>query len=196
MRCRLVLSAFLLFTVTTEVSAEQTIVLFRHAEKPSGGYGQLTCRGLNRALALPSVLLGKFGRPTHLYAPDPTVKVSDGAGLFYYVRPLATIEPTAVRVRMNVWTRYGYTDIKGLQQSLISTAKANSTIFVAWEHIYLQRLVQRIMNKYGAGQAVPSWPENDYDSLYVVHVSYGNPITASFYRDREGLDGQSTTCPN
>ena len=82
-------------------------MFFRHGEKPSRGYGQLTCQGLNRALALPSVLLAKFGRPQYLYAPNPNVKISDPSGLSYYDRPLATIEPTAVRVGRDVWTRYG-----------------------------------------------------------------------------------------
>ncbi len=67
--------------------AEETIVFFRHGEKPSGGYGQLTCQGLNRALALPDVLIGRFGTPDYLYAPNPAVKISDPAGRFFYVRP-------------------------------------------------------------------------------------------------------------
>jgi hypothetical protein len=39
----------------------ETIVCVRHGEKPPGSFGQLTCRGLNRSLALPDVLLKKFG---------------------------------------------------------------------------------------------------------------------------------------
>src|SRR4051812_47167493 len=98
MRQRLLLSAFILLVVTiSEAHAQQTIVFFRHGEKPSGGYGQLTCQGLNRALALPSVLLPKYGKPDFLYAPNPNVKIPDSAGEFYYDRPLATIEPLAIR---------------------------------------------------------------------------------------------------
>lgn len=77
----------------------ETIVCIRHGEKSPDGLGQLTCRGLNRALALPKVLLGKFGSPQFVFAPNPTQKVdakSEKAG-YYYVRPLATIEPTAIR---------------------------------------------------------------------------------------------------
>jgi hypothetical protein len=40
----------------------ETIVGIRHGEKPLLGLGQLTCKGLNRALALSQVLLEKFGR--------------------------------------------------------------------------------------------------------------------------------------
>lgn len=176
--------------------AQQTIVFFRHGEKPSGGLGQITCQGLNRALALPAVLIGRFGRPDYLYAPDPTVKIRDAAGSFYYVRPLATIEPTAIRVGRSVNTHYGFNEITGLRSLLITSRKANTTIFVAWEHLYLQRLVQNIMNLYGGGVTVPAWPSADYDSLYVVRVNYvGTSVNASFHREAQGLNGQPTACP-
>jgi hypothetical protein len=187
---------FALIFVAVEAHAQQTIVFFRHGEKPTGGYGQLTCQGLNRALALPAVLLAKFGRPSYLYAPDPGVKISDPAGSFYYVRPLATIEPTAIRVGLSVNANYGYNDVQGLQNILIRSAKADTTIFVAWEHAQLVRVVQNIMNAYGGGAAVPAWTSGDYDSLYIVRVDYnGGTISARFERDREGLNGQSTVCP-
>jgi len=190
------LATFLILASVIDARAEQTIVFMRHGEKPSGGYGQLTCQGLNRALALPDVLLTKFGKPTYLYAPSPAVQIVDSAGSFYYVRPLATIEPTAVRVGMNVRTKYGYTDIATLEAALITSSKADSTIFVAWEHAYLQKVVQNIMNDYGGGATVPAWVTGDYDTLFVVRVQYaGETITARFSKDQEGLNGQPTTCP-
>jgi hypothetical protein len=176
--------------------AEQTIVFFRHGEKPSSGNGQITCQGLNRALALPDVLFAKFGRPHWLYAPNPAVKISDPGGSFFYVRPLATIEPTAIRAGLSVNTAYGYNNVSGLQSVLIKSSKANSTIFVSWEHAYLVRVVQSIMNSYGGGQRVPAWTTGDYDSLYVVHVNYtATGIHATFERDAEGLNGMPTACP-
>jgi hypothetical protein len=187
----------LFMAVAADVGAEQTIVFFRHGEKPSGGYGQITCQGLNRALALPAVLAAKFGKPAYLYAPNPTVKVSDPAGSFYYVRPLATIEPTAIRLGMPVNTKYGFSEIDRLQASLITSTKANSTTFVAWEHAYLVKVVQKIMTAYGGGFLVPAWTSGDYDSLYVLRVNYGSTgITAQFERDREALNGQPTACPS
>ncbi len=176
--------------------AQQTIVFFRHGEKPSAGLGQLTCQGLNRALALPDVLIGKFGTPDYLYAPNPGVKISDPAGSYFYVRPLATIEPTAIRARKSVNTNYGYNNINGLHGVLIRESKANTTIFVSWEHDYLVRIVRYLMSLYGNGQTVPSWTSGDYDSLYILKVDYsGSGISARFERDRENLNGLSTVCP-
>lgn len=179
------------------LSAEQTIVFFRHGEKPSGGLGQLTCQGLNRALELPRVLLDKFGTPDYLYAPNPAVKMNDPAGSFYYVRPLATIEPVAIRAGKSVNTRYGYNDVAGLKRVLVTPSKANDTLFVAWEHAYLVKIAQSIMTSYGGGFTVPAWTTGDYDSLYVINVVYGadGSIRARFSRDYERLNGLPTTCP-
>jgi hypothetical protein len=190
------LAILLLAVMSVQAYAEETIVFLRHGEKPSGGYGQLTCQGFNRSLALPLVLTSKFGKPNVIYAPSPAVKVTDTAGSFYYVRPLATIEPTAIKLVMPVNTKYGYNAIATLQTALISTGYANSTIFVAWEHLQLVKLVQNIMNAYGGGVTVPAWPSTDYDSLYVVRVNYvGTTVNAQFTHESEGLNGQPTACP-
>ncbi|MCU1383479.1 MAG: hypothetical protein JWL71_2176 [Acidobacteria bacterium] len=179
-----------------DAHAEETIVFFRHAEKPSSGLGQITCQGLNRALALPGVLFNLYGRPAYAYASNPAVKIADPGGSFYYVRPLATIEPAAIRAGISVNTGYGYTDVVGLQSVLINSAKANAVVFVAWEHAYLVKIVQSIMTKYGGGTTVPAWVSGDYDSLYVVHVAYtASGTTAWFEHTHEGLNGQPTSCP-
>jgi hypothetical protein len=57
------LAVVMMMLATASARAQQTIVFIRHGEKPSGGYGQITCQGLNRALALPDVLLAKYGKP-------------------------------------------------------------------------------------------------------------------------------------
>ena len=193
---KVITTVFVLLVVGVGSLRAETIVFFRHGEKPTGGYGQLTCQGLNRALALPDVLIPRYGRPDSLYAPNPAVKITDQAGSFFYVRPLATIEPTAIRLGLSVNTGYGYSDIPGIEGRLITSSKASSTIFVSWEHIYLQKIVQDIMNKYGGGVTVPAWTSGDYDSLYIVDLSYpGGTPTATFRREAQGLDGQSTSCP-
>jgi hypothetical protein len=174
----------------------ETLVFMRHGEKPSGGYGQITCQGLQRALALPDVLTTRFGTPQYIFAPNPSPKVTDPAGSFYYVRPLATIEPTAIKLGMPINAQYGYSDIAGLQAELLKSTYASSTIFIAWEHLKLKDLVQNLMNVYGGGATVPSWGSTDFDSLYVVTLTKtGGAITATFDHQYEGLNGLSTSCP-
>ncbi len=188
---------FVLFGLASNARAEQTIVFFRHAEKPASGLGQLTCQGLNRAIQLPDVLFARFGKPDWAYAPNPTTKIPDASGSYYYVRPLATIEPAAIRAGLSVNTKYGYPEISGLQSLLITPSKADSTIFVAWEHENLVKVVQSIMNAYGRGARVPAWVTGDYDSLYVVRVNYSSngSISARFEHEFEGLNNQPTSCP-
>ena len=152
----------------------ETIVLVRHGEKPLGGLGQLTCKGLNRSLALPSLLIGRYGKPDFIYAPNPSVKVNDGhvVPTYFYLRPLATIEPTAIRLGMPVNTQIGYLQIGKLQRELLQPAYAHSLIFVAWEHVMLREFAQHMLHYYGTGAAqVPEWPNSDYETIYVFHIT-------------------------
>ena len=195
MRRILCIASVLLSCSGLNASAEQTLVFLRHAEKPAAGLGQLTCQGFNRSLALPTVLISRYGAPDFVYAPNPEVKMVDSGTSYYYVRPLATIEPTAIRAGKSVNTKYGFNELSGLESLLIQSSKANSTIFIAWDHTYMPQLVQHIMNEYGGGVKVPAWVTGDYDSLYVVRVNYTGSISATFHIEKEGLNGQPTSCP-
>ena len=192
----LCLTVFALLFAASPLRAEQTIVFLRHGEKPAAGLGQITCQGLQRALRLPDVLSRMYGPPDQIYAPNPNVLVPDPAGAAYYVRPLATIEPTAIRFGLGVKTKYGYPEIDRIIPLLITPTKDNWKVYVAWEHQYLAKMVQQIMTTYGGGATVPGWNGGDYDSLYVVRVTYGaNGPVARFQHDYQGLNSQPTSCP-
>lgn len=151
---------------------QETIVLIRHGEKPQGGLGQLTCKGLNRALALPQLLTGRYGKPDFIYAPNPSVMVSDHSSSGYsYVRPLATIEPTAISLGLPVNTQIAFDRIDLLQQALLQPSFEDSKIFVAWEHAKLRDFAVQMLKRYGTGGAdVPDWPGGDYETIYVFHI--------------------------
>jgi hypothetical protein len=107
----------------------ETIVFVRHGEKPLAGLGQLTCQGLNRALALPNELITKFGKPNNIYAPNPTGKVDGPANNFDYVRPLATIEPTAIRLEMPVNCDFRFDNIEALEKRVAEPEPQRSVAF-------------------------------------------------------------------
>jgi hypothetical protein len=174
----------------------ETVVCIRHGEKPAAGLGQLTCQGLNRALRLPQVLIGKFGKPDFIFAPDPNQMNHDPAGEFCYVRPLATIEPTAIQCSLPVNTHFGFKDIAGLEQELTKPVYAGATIFVAWEHKYLDDFVKDMVKASGGDiSQVPGWPGNDFDSIFVIRLAHNKGgTTATFTHDTEGLNNLSTDC--
>lgn len=185
----------ILFISISNVFATETIVIMRHAEKPAGGLGQITCQGLNRALALPRVLISKFKRPASIFAPDPRDQVNDGQ-LYYYVRPLATIEPTAIQLTMPVNTAYGFSDTKGVVDALLSPQHHQDTVFVAWEHLMAVVIARDIVGRLHANISIPEWPHGDYDSLYVLTIDWNTPTpTVNFTHDYEGLNNLSSNCP-
>ena len=175
----------------------ETIVLIRHGERPPAGLGQLDCQGLNRALALPAVIKREFGRPDAIYAPDPSETKPDRGIAYDYVRPLATVEPTAIAMGLPVHAAIGGTHIDTLQQELERPANRGSLVLVAWEHAELVKLVRRLMTDHGGSpNAVLDWKGSDFDSIYIVRLSWtGDNATANFERRAEHLDGQSTMCP-
>jgi hypothetical protein len=175
--------------------AVETLVCLRHGEKPPGGLGQLNCRGLNRALALPDVLLKKYGQPQFIFAPSPNEKI-DGDPGYYYVRPLMTIEPTAVRCGLPVNTGFGYLQIKGLENELGKPPYQNATVFISWEHVLLHDFVKNIMKDNGGNPSqVPNWSGKDYDSIYLVKITRsGGHTSVSFTLDHEGLNNLGDDC--
>ncbi len=189
-----------LLCIASGAPAQETIVAIRHAEKPLGGLGQLSCEGLNRALALPKVLIARFGRPDAIYAPNPGVEVNDGGKQMYsYVRPLITIEPTAIALGMPVNAQIGFLDIEKLQSELTAPVYNHALIFVAWEHFMLNQLARKMLQSFGDDpSAVPPWPNSDYDRIYVFTIR-GNGASRKlvFREEHEGLNGSlSDSCPS
>jgi len=178
--------------------ADETIVMVRHGEKPEQGLGQLNCQGLNRSLALPAVLQKKFDRPAAIFAPNPGIQKSDRGQLYNYIRPLATIEPTAIALELPVNTQYGLEDIDHLQTALLAPAYQEATILVAWEHHLLEQAARKLLAENGGNPAVvPLWDEHDYDSIYIITVTShaDGKRSASFRHEVEGLNLLPTTCP-
>jgi hypothetical protein len=177
----------------------ETIVCIRHGEKPPGGLGQLTCRGLNRALALPAVLLAKYGSPQFVFAANPTQKADgkDGKEGHFYIRPLMTIEPTAVRCGLPVNVQFGSKEIKDLENELQKPVYKSATIFIAWEHVLLDDFVKALVKDYrGDPTQVPPWPRDDYDTIFVVRITRSEGReSVSFTIDYENLNNLSDACP-
>jgi hypothetical protein len=196
----------------------QKLILIRHGEKPSNGLGNLDCKGLNRSLALPQVLLSKFGKPDYIFAPNPARKVIDHGIKYNYIRPLVTIEPTAIKCNLPINSDYGLTDIEGLLEELSLEKYKDKIIFVAWEHKNLDKFAKLFSklhvgkyntsrtaydpdctqsgssdNPYRVVKPIPDWPSDDFDSIFIF---WKHPVgTYLFSIDHEELNDVSDKCP-
>jgi hypothetical protein len=196
---RFLLNAVCLLLFITCARAQETIVAIRHAEKPPTSLGQLTCKGLNRALALPKVLIPRYGKPDRIYAPDPGTRVGQLGNLSYsYVRPLMTIEPTAIQLELPVNALIGFKNVGQLRKEILAHENANSVIYLAWEHVYLNEFAKRLLKAYGKDQsAVPDWPNDEYDRIYVFRIKdMDGKKELTFSVESQGLTGSlSDKCP-
>ncbi len=175
----------------------ETIVLIRHGEKPAAGLGQLSCQGLNRALALPAVIRKIFGKPAAIFAPNPAEQKPDNGTMYDYVRPLATVEPTAIAFGLPIHADIGQLRIDDLRQQLDLLVYHDAFVLVGWEHHELVPLAQALLQEHGGDpKLVPKWNDNDFDSIYVLKIGRsGGATTASFEVTHEGLNGQPASCP-
>ncbi|HBC7421398.1 TPA: histidine phosphatase family protein [Serratia marcescens] len=183
----------LISTFSSSIYAKQTIVFVRHGEKPVNNSGQLTCKGLNRALALPDILISRYGKPDNIFASAPK-EDKPGSSL----RPLSTIIPTAIRLSKPINLNYHATDISGITRALLHEDNKNSLSVVSWEHKNLVTAAKAIVEKEGGDPSIiPEWPGDDFDSIYVLTLNRDvTPAKVTFIHEKEGLNAISENCPS
>nr|WP_311753023.1 histidine phosphatase family protein [Proteus columbae] len=163
--------------------SDQTLVFIRHGEKPDNDSGQLTCKGLNRALALPDVLINQFGKPDALFAAAPKQSKLGNS-----LRSLQTISPIAIKTSLPIHLQYHAKEIKALREELLSRQYENSVIFIAWEHDNLTKVARDIMKQEGGDpKLIPKWKSSDFDSIYILKLSERGIKKASYLnKDNKG----------
>jgi hypothetical protein len=154
------------------------IVLIRHAEKPDAG-DNLTCKGLNRSLALPGVLFPRFGRPDYTFV----AKISAGSSTGH-VRMLQTIVPFAVKYDLSITSKFDEDDVAGLAKDIL---KKEGTVLVVWDHSRLESIARAL----GVVDNTLTWSSDDYDGIWVITFSKG---IAHLDKQHEGLT-PATSCP-
>ena len=155
-----------------------TVVLIRHGEKPDGG-DHLSCKGLNRALALPGVLYPLIGRPDVCFVPS----ISQGSSVDH-ARMLETVMLFAVKYDLKVSDKYGVDDVHALAEDIL---KRKGTVLVVWEHARLNSIAADL----GAGDQFFPWASDDFDSIWVITFHKGK---AHLEKKKEGLN-PGAACP-
>lgn len=193
MRSVLLFLSVLILGFSNMAYSEQTLVFVRHGEKPDNDSGQLTCKGLNRALALPNVLMSQFGQPAALFAA-----ASKQNKLGHSLRSIQTMTPTAIRVSLPIHLHYYAKETKALQEALLDKQYENAVIFIAWEHDNLVKVARDIMKHEGGDpNLIPKWKGGDFDSIYVLKIIRDDAGKSVLFEQRQqGLNGVSDICPN
>lgn len=169
-------------TIPAEINTNETVYLIRHAEAhPTQGWddGNYVAAGQWRALALPSFLRDKIN-PTMVYSIDPAQAIPHsqfipGANNLSYVRTSLTVEPYAIANNLPLHLVSSFE--LGSEDSAQRTSDyfftggrfSGQTLLVAWEHDRIIETVNALLASYqGSGQTAPSWPSDDYDTIWTV----------------------------
>ena len=148
------------------------LVFIRHAEKPADG-DNLTCQGLNRAMQLPKVLYEKFGIPAYTFVPAIGLGNSTR-----HARMFQTVIPLAAKYNLVINTSHAEKDSIAMATDIKSKT---GTILIVWEH----KAIAPIIRSLGITAPDLKWPDNDYDSIWIVTFPNG---VATLTRDKEGIN--------
>jgi hypothetical protein len=153
-----------------------TVVLIRHGEKDDAT-GNLSCKGLHRALLLPNVLNSKFPKPSYIYVPSVTSGKSTG-----HARMFQTITPFAIQNSLSIDSKFGETDDDGVA---LEVMKKTGLVLLVWEH----QNIPRIANALGVKDKHLKWDDSDFDSIWIIKYAYSEKgkLKASLTVGSEGL---------
>ena len=137
------------------------VIIIRHGEKPEEG-DNLSCAGLNRALALPAVLNQLMPTPPD-YTYVPLIG-TDGQKTST-ARMFQTVTPYAVQRNLMVNSDYTVDNTKGVAQEL---RHKRGTALVVWEHDNIPKIAKKLGIK-----GPLEWPDADFDSIWIIDFSGG-----------------------
>ncbi|MFO1041475.1 MAG: histidine phosphatase family protein [Planctomycetaceae bacterium] len=158
------------------------VVIVRHGEKPPKkdekgnavkDNGNLSCAGLNRSLKLPDVIVKKYGVPNHVYAPKLDTGSSTG-----HARMFQTASPLAALYNLKINTTFKEEATDDAAKDVKSKKKV---VLMVWEHSQIPALAKSLEPK----NAPPSWPDDDFDSIWILDYSSGQGVWST---DKEGID--------
>lgn len=179
-------------------SIEKTIVFIRHGEKNYTAHGGLSCKGLNRALALPNLLIKKYGNIDGIYATKPIFinSIDDDDYKSWYLRPIITIEPLAIQLNKPVDINFNFNTTHGNELLATKLYKNSPGVYVvSWEHNHIPFLVEYTMKLYKQDIKIPNWNDFEFDKIYVIRKFKNG--TVSLEAEKENLNWKlSDVCPN
>ena len=177
----------------------QTLVFIRHGEKPKANLGQLDCRGFNRSLKLPAYFRANFPPPDAIFAPLPAPRryKKHGKTTHYdYIRPLATIEPTAVAFGLPLNVEIPQNRPRQLITALLNRKYRDSVIYIAWEHKYLVEVGRLLLKRFNNPADIAIWQGHDFERVLVFEIATNKAgeQTLTFRETSQSLGEMSEEC--
>jgi hypothetical protein len=179
----LVVVAMGAFDLSAARAADSTIVIVRHGEKPDDG-DNLSCEGLNRALALPAVLRRKFGKHAFTVAYVPKLALGEATK---HARMFQTVTPFAVRQGLTVNSNFDEQDVDAIAADAL---QRSGTVLIVWEHSQIRPLALAL--HVPESKLPDEWKGKDFDSIWIVTPTKDGP--SKFATDKESIS-PSSTCP-
>jgi len=173
-----IVSMLLTLLLTVHSASAQTIVLIRHGEKPKKG-DNLSCRGVNRSLALVDVLHTRFGIPEAIFVPSMSRKDNTK-----HSRMFQTILPFASKYNLPVNSEFRVADAPAVAGA---ARKKTGVVIIVWEHSQLPEIARSL----GVESTSLDWSDDDYDSIWIVTYKHNK---AQLERSAEGIQ-PSKKCP-
>jgi hypothetical protein len=143
------------------------IILLRHAEKPRReSDSHLSATGRQRAEALVGFLtttpaLTNHGAPAALFACQPTLR---GHGR----RPLETLQPLAIHLRLAIDTTWPANDYLRLAQHVRGDDRySGKSVVICWVHDDMPKLAKAL----GVRPKPGPWKDEVYDRVWVITYS-------------------------
>jgi hypothetical protein len=155
--CLTICSIFIISGLAYAQNQDNTlkVVIIRHGEKPKNG-DNLTCQGLNRALAIPNVIVSKFGVPAFCYVP--TVGADSSTK---HARMFETIAPLAIKYNLAINSKFTGKDSSGLANDIL---KRKGTVLIVWDH----KSIVPIVHAFGINEPQLKWNDDDFDSIWII----------------------------
>jgi len=136
-----------------------TIFIMRHGEKPKDG-DNLSCQGLNRALALPNILANQIGTPDFIYVPE--LKMAESTR---HARMFQTITPFAIKYNLNINSQFKTDEFSKIRKNIF---EKNGKVLLVWSHSEIKKLTKALGVK-----KVPDWEDDDFNSLWMIDYKNG-----------------------
>lgn len=177
MNKKIYVSLILALWVSFVSATPHEIIIVRHGDKwlkPAAKWANrnnknftLNAKGMVRSVKLAQYILKKFGRPDYIFATAATDQhgVENSVSDIQTAGPLASLLADSNPHGFKINYPFTAKQYANLGKLLLNQKQYDrKTILIVWNHYNIPALV----NSLGVKEALPAWPIDNFDSVYVL----------------------------